>query len=236
MRLEPCLRSAAGLGAHQHAQGAGHSQASAGHGLSSTRQQASRQGWARGGEEAALEKSKEWGAAAAVYCSQPWVAQVGTAGGFTPLHLDAPALPLLFPVPSPWVRLLWAGRSELCWPSLSLLSPSPGTILALPRWWAALRSFKKGDREMLTGRREGARWDLRKTGSASPRGRTGVPRCSFRENKVPAQRSPSRGSPLPSSQPGSSSEGPGEGSGAVAKLREALLASTGAGSNFSRHS
>lgn len=103
-------------------------------------------GRARGGEEAALEKSKEWGAAA-VYCSQPWWHSPGCTGstaGVHPMHLDAPALPLLFPVPSPRVRLLgvpWAGRSELCWPSLSLLSPTPGTILALPRCWAALRSF-----------------------------------------------------------------------------------------------
>lgn len=45
------------------------------------------------GEEAALEKSEEWGAAA-VYCSQPWWHSPGCTGstvGVHPMHLDAPA-------------------------------------------------------------------------------------------------------------------------------------------------
>lgn len=158
--------------------------------------------------------------------------------GFTPctwMLLPASS----FPCALPWPRLLgvpwasgqpWAGRSELCWPSLSLLSPAPGTILASPRCGLHLGPLLllRGDREMLKGRREkggGTRAPPRSTVgfeedcSASPRGRTGVPRCSLRDDKVPVQRSPCRdpgvtlpeGKPLPTRQPGCSSEGPGEG-------------------------
>lgn len=158
MRLEPRPRSAAGLcacpGARQHAQGAGHSQASAGHGLSSTRQQASRQGWAGDGHGRRKQlwrgaRSGEQLLCIAVSCGgTAWAARVAQLG-FTPctwMLLPASS----FPCALPWVRLLgvpwasgqpWAGRSELCWPSLSLLWPTPGTILALLRLWAALRSF-----------------------------------------------------------------------------------------------
>lgn len=172
MRLEPRPRSAAGLcacpGARQHAQGAGHSQASAGHGLSSTRQQASRQGWAGDGHGRRKQlwrgaRSGEQLLCIAVSCGGTARAARVAQLGFTPctwMLLPASS----FPCALPWVRLLgvpwasgqpWAGRSELCWPSLSLLWPTPGTILALLRLWAALRSFAAlKDREMLKGRRE----------------------------------------------------------------------------------
>lgn len=113
MRLETHPRSAgwalcACPGAHQQAQGAGRSQTSAIHGLSSTRQQASRQGRAGnghgvGGSSRCLEKRKEWGAAA-VNCSQLWWHSPGCSGssvarGFTPWTRTL--LPASSPAPCP---------------------------------------------------------------------------------------------------------------------------------------
>lgn len=259
MRLElrPC--SATGLGAcpgaHQHAQGAGHSQASAGHDLSSTRQQASRQGWAgdgHGGRKQLWRRARSGEQLLCIALSCGGTAQAARVAqlGLTPwtwMLLPASSLPRALPsarlLGVPWASgQPWAGGSELCWPSLSLLSPTPGTILALPRLWAALRSFsalkgRQGNAEREEGEGRGH------TGSSQEH--SGIPGrllCLFMwkdwgpqmfpyEDKMPVQRSPCgdpgvtlpEGSPLPISQPGCSSGAPGEGSGAVASSERLCL-------------
>lgn len=146
-----------------------------------------------------------------MYCSQP-----GLHAWHSWMLLPASS----FPCALPWVRLLgvpwasgqpWAGRSELCWPSLSLLSPPPGTILALPRLWVPLGPLLlfKGDGKCWKGggRGEGAHgWDLRKTAlplheeglGISPDVPFGKTKCRYRG--VPAETLGShsqRGTPSP---------------------------------------
>lgn len=111
-------RDASGLcacpGAHQQAQGAGRSQTSAIHGLSSTRQQASRQGWAENGQEGRrqLGVSREEQGVGSSCCELLSAAMAQRrlhrwlkGAGVHPMDLDAPVCIFLCSNALPWAQV-----------------------------------------------------------------------------------------------------------------------------------